>query len=1032
MLLVVKLFTASNSALLSRQLACAVLLLSATGLAAQNYSLSFDGNDDYVTCGNGTSVQITGTALTLEAWVHPTAWKTSSFEGSIVTKQGSGSDGYVLRAGASGTVSFAIGDGSAWHEALSASGALALNRWQHVAGTYDGTTLRIFVDGKQVATQSASASITSSSDALVIGSSAGYLTSREWQGYIDEVRVWNTTRKPQQLLDNMYQSLAGSESGLQAYYRMTNGSGTTVTDNTSNANTGTATAAVTWYTTTTSRILSTTADMLRVVRPGNALDFDGTDDYVSIAHSGVHNPATALTVEAWVNLATPASNQKIVSKSNGTSTGYILGVNSSGIYVDVWNSLGLHYTLSAGSSITADTWTHLAFTWAQNGSLIGYINGIQVGSTSGGGRALGGATEALTIGKASWASSNYADGMIDEVRIWNTARTSAEIQDNMNSAFAGTESGLLAYYRFDDVSGTVLEDLTSNNLDGTLTNMDADDWADATGREPLKPWTSGGNWTANDTWLLGTAPSSSISNTERIDICRNTTVNSVACYTGNILIRSGVTLTVTTGQTLNLNGDCITNGTITGTGTSATRYQGSVAQLLTGSGTYTIPTFRINNASGLTLDLNVTVTNNLLLESGAINMGDQTLTLNGGITQSGGSIVGSSSSSLTIGGATSTAQLPPMTIGNLTINRANGVRLTGDMRLEGVLTFTNGRMDLNNFNLTMGPSASVAGTPSASRMIRAETGEVRKEFTSQGAFTYPIGDDNLIYSPVTLTFSGGTYGPGAYASVRVYPLVHGDNASPDHYISRYWDISASGLSGFSCQVSCVYDDSDMWGDESNYKSARWDGTSWNILGDVDAINNRVYGSVSGFSDFTAGQSEGLFPVEWLSFHAEAQTSQVDLSWATGSELNSARFEIERSADAQSWSRIGSVAAAGNSSSIRHYSFSDRAPLDGRNLYRLRQIDQDGQYDFSSVVEITFDAAANLLIFPSPARQVLNVRSGWQQADAEIWDMQGRKLMQQPLAEGENQISLHQMPGGYYLLRVITPDGRGYDYSFEKR
>src|SRR5690606_2361152 len=105
---------------------------------------------------------------TLEAWVNPSAWRTESWRGSIINTE-SNDVGYMLRCGASGTLSFNLGDGNGWHEVLSPANTLVLNSWQHVAGTYDGTTMRLFLNGTQVASSAGTFNIASSGNSVVIG-----------------------------------------------------------------------------------------------------------------------------------------------------------------------------------------------------------------------------------------------------------------------------------------------------------------------------------------------------------------------------------------------------------------------------------------------------------------------------------------------------------------------------------------------------------------------------------------------------------------------------------------------------------------------------------------------------------------------------------------------------------------------------------------------------------------------------------------------------------------------------------------------
>ena len=162
--------------------------------AQSGAALNFDGIDDYVDCGNNTSVQITGSQITLEAWIKPAAWQTNSFQGSIINKElNSSNGGYMLRCGNNGQLSFAFSIGGTWVEIQSASGAMTLNNWYHVCGTYDGTTQSLYINGILVGYQPVSGSIVASTMDLYIGNSQSN-PSRLFTGTIDEVRVWNVAK----------------------------------------------------------------------------------------------------------------------------------------------------------------------------------------------------------------------------------------------------------------------------------------------------------------------------------------------------------------------------------------------------------------------------------------------------------------------------------------------------------------------------------------------------------------------------------------------------------------------------------------------------------------------------------------------------------------------------------------------------------------------------------------------------------------------------------------------------------------------
>ncbi len=221
------------------------LFLFNSNFYAQN-GLSFDGTNDQVDCGNNTSVQITGTSITLEAWIYPTSWQTNIWQGNIINKESLAGGGYMLRCGAGGKLNFNIGSGPGWNEISSSTNILTLNTWQHVAGTYDGSFLRIYLNGVIVDSLVKTISMANSTSALGVGYAPIYAGSRNFPGIIDEVRVWDITRSEAEIAADMNNELCSIPSSVKAYYTFnqgiasgTNTTITTLTDLSGNGNTGT-------------------------------------------------------------------------------------------------------------------------------------------------------------------------------------------------------------------------------------------------------------------------------------------------------------------------------------------------------------------------------------------------------------------------------------------------------------------------------------------------------------------------------------------------------------------------------------------------------------------------------------------------------------------------------------------------------------------------------------------------------------------------------------------------------------------------
>ena len=176
---------------------------NATWTTAGRYgdALSFDGTDALVTIPDAADLRLT-TGMTLEAWVNPAA--VSSDWRDVLYK---GDDNYYLEATSTTSSRPAAGAivDSAYVEAYGTA-ALAVNTWAHLAATYDGTTLRLYVNGTQVASKAGSGSLLTSTDALQIGGDSLY--GQFFKGTIDEVRVYNAALTAAQIQADMNTSIA--------------------------------------------------------------------------------------------------------------------------------------------------------------------------------------------------------------------------------------------------------------------------------------------------------------------------------------------------------------------------------------------------------------------------------------------------------------------------------------------------------------------------------------------------------------------------------------------------------------------------------------------------------------------------------------------------------------------------------------------------------------------------------------------------------------------------------------------------------
>jgi hypothetical protein len=300
-------------------------------------------------------------------------------------------------------IGFGIYDGSSWNNIL--TGSKSSGSWYHIVSLYDGTNMRLYVNGAKVGTNTSS-KLATKNEGTELGARG---TTDPYNGLIEDFRVYNRII---------------SQPEIQALYNLSKPSGREITENTvPNQDQGGISryrldGDVTDSWGNNDGTDNTSAGYSTGVY-GQAKDFDGTDDEVVAGSTGVISDASAHTVSVWF-CSDDNTGDRTIWNSNGVGAQIDDGVLQTGIYD------GSSYTESLSrSGIQTGKWYHLVTTFDGNNTYRLYLNGSQ--DHDGTLNPLLGIVDELTIGATTDGSNNF-DGAVDDIRIYNQALTPRQVE----------------------------------------------------------------------------------------------------------------------------------------------------------------------------------------------------------------------------------------------------------------------------------------------------------------------------------------------------------------------------------------------------------------------------------------------------------------------------------------------------------------------------------------------------------------------------------------------------------------------------
>jgi hypothetical protein len=399
-------------------IATILFLLSANNLFSQtNYSLYFDGTNDYVNVNDAATLDVTG-SYTIEAWIRPS---TFSFLRGIVSKYHSpNSRGPILRL--TPTSPYTGIDAA---EFSSSNGLLTANTWYHVASVISGSNVSIYINGSLAASGTTSYVTQANSDPLRIG--VDYLTdgNRYWSGYIDEVRIWNTALSSGTISTWRNQLVTASHpnySNLKGYWKFDEGSGTSATDGSGNGNTGTLMNGVAYsYTTPTLSGYSPFSLSATSINFGNVPTGNTSQNTVTVTNTGGSTITISSVTSNDGNFSVSPTSGSINAGGNMVFTITFAPSSAgskSGTITFTHNALGSPHTVSVSG-------TGLGPTFSASPTSLNLGN-VQLGSSK---------TDSITVTNVGGNTLTISNVTSSDAHFTVTPTTSGALANNQSQQF---------------------------------------------------------------------------------------------------------------------------------------------------------------------------------------------------------------------------------------------------------------------------------------------------------------------------------------------------------------------------------------------------------------------------------------------------------------------------------------------------------------------------------------------------------------------------------------------------------------------
>ena len=472
-----------------------------------------------------------------------------------------------------------------------------------------------------------------------------------------------------------------------------------------------------------------------------------------------------------------------------------------------------------------------------------------------------------------------------------------------------------------------------------------------------------------------------------------------------------------------------TTGNIAGTGDLIINSLLTIGGNITGGGLLNIKNSATWNSGLLTRSILIDAGQTLTLATTTEKqLQNASITNNGSINWQAGDIRFDAPNSTLVNNGTFTVGANNATFFNggrlsITNNGSFIKNTTGNSSLTGILLFSNaGTVNCNSGNLNFGESnAGGTFTNLAAGTVILNTGNFTNGATTtfnnnsgasikgNGEFKFPSifnNNGNIApgLSPGLLTINGQE--PLSANSTLQIEMLDGSGAGAGHdQLIRAGSITLAGTLTVT-----------QTGTVPNGTYTIINLTSGTVSGNFATANLPVGYSVLINATNVQLVRTGALPLNLISFTGSKQNNDALLQWKTANEINVNRFEVQCSGNGQTFVTIGTVAAGGSVYSLTDANtFSNRAVA----FYRLKSIDIDDRFTYSSIIKLSKQTSAALTVYPNPVSDVLTINGLKQNGTILIYNAEGKLLQQQTVTAQTMTMDISKYSKGIYLLQYKT-------------